>query len=126
MKSLNLYIMESAIERYSAKLKLADFFRLYLKWQKISKADAQENIISLLNKYSDGGPNKDDWFTSNQSKEIKFTTYIENISGNERYVIEIQDPRYDVMKIAFEKTKDKQIGRYLYNYIKNKGNKSCI
>ena len=34
-----------------------------------------------MNMYSDGGPNKEDWITSSQSKEISFDAHTETISG---------------------------------------------
>ena len=72
--------------------------------------------------YSDGGPNKEDWITSSQSKEISFDAHTETISGKEYLYIEIHDSSYDTMKIAFN-FKKVDFAEQLYDWFKNTGKK---
>lgn len=78
-------------------------------------------IVDSLNKYSDGGPKKDDWLDNSMSKEIIFTTYTENIGSRERITIEVQDSDYDMMKMCF--SIDDSIGNKMLEYIKTEGRK---
>ena len=80
MKSLSEYIktlFESSIERYSIKITLKQFLEKYMELSKLSRNKAISELISNLNIYSDGGPNKEDWITSSQSKEISFDAHTE-------------------------------------------------
>lgn len=128
MKSLTSYIYESSIERYSMKMTLKKFFELFMEYYTGSKYGRGKNsaikwIGDNLSKYSDGGPNKQDWFENNQSKEMNFTVYIEGIGENNFYVVEINDPDYDVMKMKFSRNDGLNVGRHIYLTIRDKGNK---
>lgn len=83
MKSLSEYLLESSIERYTMKITLKQFIDKYIELSKLSKSKAISELVSNLNMYSDGGPNKEDWITSSQSKEISFDAHTETISGKE-------------------------------------------
>ena len=125
MKSLSEYIktlFESIIERYSIKITLKQFIDKYVELSKLSRSKAISELVSNLNMYSDGGPNKEDWITSNQSKEISFDAYTETISGKEYLYIEIHDSSYDTMKVAF-KIKKVDFAKQLYDWFKNTGKK---
>lgn len=125
MKSLSEYVktlLESSIERYSIKITLKQFIDKYIELSKLSKSKAISELVSNLNMYSDGGPNKEDWITSNQSKEISFDAYTETISGKEYLYIEIHDSSYDTMKIAFN-MKEVDFAEKLYDWFKNTGKK---
>ena len=124
MKSLIQYIRESSIERYQLKVSLKNFLSNFIKGTKGTKLPMtkfKSMLIYSLNKYSDGGPKKDDWLENNLSKEITFTSYIESIGSKERITIEVQDPDYDMMKMCFDK--NDVIGQKIYEYIKNNGKK---
>lgn len=128
MKSLTKYVKESSIERYQLKMTLKKFFEYFLKYYSGSKFgtgknSAKEWIIDNLNKYSDGGPKKDDWFENNQSKEMTFTTYQETEGSNSYFVIEIQDSDYDMMKMKLDDKPGLTANKHLYLVIKNKGKK---
>lgn len=125
MKSLSEYIktlFESIIERYSIKITLKQFIDKYVELSKLSRSKAISELVSNLNMYSDGGPNKEDWITSNQSKEISFDAYTETISGKEYLYIEIHDSSYDTMKVAFN-IKKVDFAKQLYDWFKNTGKK---
>lgn len=125
MKSLSEYVselFESSIERYSIKITLKQFIDKYIELSKLSKIKAISELVSNLNMYSDGGPNKEDWITSSQSKEISFDAYTETISGKEYLYIEIHDSSYDTMKIAFN-MKEVDFAEQLYDWFKNTGKK---
>lgn len=125
MKSLSEYIktlFESSIERYSIKITLKQFIDKYVELSKLSRSKAISELVSNLNMYSDGGPNKEDWITSSQSKEILFDAYTETISGKEYLYIEIHDSSYDTMKVAFN-IKKVDFAEQLYDWFKNTGKK---
>lgn len=122
MKSLSEYLLESSIERYSIKTTLRQFIDKYIELSKLSRNKAISELVSNLNMYSDGGPNKEDWITSSQSKEISFDAYTETISGKEYFYIEIHDSNYDTMKIAFN-IKKVDFAEQLYDWFKNTGKK---
>lgn len=125
MKSLSEYIktlFESSIERYSIKITLKQFIDKYVELSKLPRSKAISELVSNLNMYSDGGPNKEDWITSNQSKEISFDAYTETISGKEYLYIEIHDSSYDTMKVAFN-IKKVDFAEQLYDWFKNTGKK---
>lgn len=122
MKSLSEYLLESSIERYSIKTTLRQFIDKYIELSKLSRNKAISELVSNLNMYSDGGPNKEDWITSSQSKEISFDAYTETISGKEYLYIEIHDSNYDTMKIAFN-IKKVDFAEQLYDWFKNTGKK---
>lgn len=125
MKSLSEYIktlFESSIERYSIKITLKQFIDKYVELSKLPRSKAISELVSNLNMYSDGGPNKEDWITSNQSKEISFDAYTETISGKEYLYIEIHDSSYDTMKVAFN-IKKVDFAKQLYDWFKNTGKK---
>ena len=125
MKSLSEYVktlFESSIERYSIKTTLKQFIDKYVELSKLSRSKAISELVSNLNMYSDGGPNKEDWITSSQSKEISFDAYTETISGKEYLYIEIHDSNYDTMKIAFN-IKKVDFAEQLYDWFKNTGRK---
>lgn len=122
MKSLSEYLLESSIERYSIKTTLKQFIDKYIELSKLSRNKAISELVSNLNMYSDGGPNKEDWITSSQSKEISFDAYTETISGKEYLYIEIHDSNYDTMKIAFN-IKKVDFAEQLYDWFKNTGKK---
>ena len=125
MKSLSEYIktlFESSIERYSIKITLKQFLEKYMELSKLSRNKAISELISNLNIYSDGGPNKEDWITSSQSKEISFDAHTETISGKEYLYIEIHDSSYDTMKVAFN-MKEVDFAEQLYDWFKNTGRK---
>ena len=125
MKSLSEYmnaLLESNIERYSIKIALKQFIDKYAELSKLSRNKAISELVSNLNLYSDGGPNKEDWIVSNQSKEISFNAYIESIGAKEYLYIEIYDPSYDTMKIAFDMKKI-DFAEQLYSWFKNTGKK---
>lgn len=122
MKSLSEYLIESSIERYSIKITLKQFIDKYIELSKLSKNKAISELVSNLNIYSDGGPNKEDWITSSQSKEISFNAYTETISGKEYLYIEIHDSSYDTMKVAFN-FKKVDFAEQLYDWFKNTGKK---
>ena len=122
MKSLSEYLLESSIERYSIKITLKQFIDKYIELSKLPKSKAISELVSNLNMYSDGGPNKEDWITSSQSKEILFNAYTETISGKEYLYIEIHDSSYDTMKIAFN-MKEVDFAEQLYDWFKNTGKK---
>lgn len=125
MKSLSEYVktlFESSIERYSIKITLKQFIDKYIELSKLSRSKAISELVSNLNMYSDGGPNKEDWITSSQSKEISFDAYTETISGKEYLYIEIHDSNYDTMKIAFN-IKKVDFAEQLYDWFKNTGKK---
>lgn len=125
MKSLSEYVntlFESSIERYTMKITLKQFIDKYIELSKLSKSKAISELVSNLNMYSDGGPNKEDWITSSQSKEISFDAHTETISGKEYLYIEIHDSRYDTMKVAFN-FKKVAFAEQLYDWFKNTGRK---
>ena len=125
MKSLSEYIntlLESSIERYTIKITLKQFLEKYMELSKLSRNKAISELVSNLNMYSDGGPNKEDWITSRQSKEISFDAYTETISGKEYLYIEIHDSNYDTMKVAFN-MKKVDFAEQLYDWFKNTGRK---
>lgn len=115
-------LLESSIERYSIKITLKQFIDKYVELSKLSRTKAISELVSNLNMYSDGGPNKEDWITSSQSKEISFDAYTETISGKEYLYIEIHDSSYDTMKVAFN-IKKVDFAEQLYNWFKNTGKK---
>ena len=115
-------LLESSIERYSIKTTLKQFIDKYIELSKLSRTKAILELVSNLNMYSDGGPNKEDWITSNQSKEILFDAYTETISGKEYLYIEIHDSSYDTMKVAFN-MKEVDFAEQLYDWFKNTGKK---
>lgn len=115
-------MLESSIERYSIKIALKQFIDKYMELSKLSRSKAISELVSNLNIYSDGGPNKEDWITSSQSKEISFEAYTETISGKEYLYIEIHDSNYDTMKIAFNMKKIDFVEQ-LYDWFKNTGKK---
>ena len=123
--SNNLYIntlLESSIERYTIKITLKQFLEKYMELSKLSRNKAISELVSNLNMYSDGGPNKEDWITSSQRKEISFDAYTETISGKEYLYIEIHDSSYDTMKVAFN-FKKVHFAEQLYDWFKNTGRK---
>nr|DAM31580.1 MAG TPA: hypothetical protein [Ackermannviridae sp.] len=122
MKSLYEYLLESSIERYAIKITLKQFLEKYMELSKLSRNKAISELVSNLNKYSDGGPNKEDWITSSQSKEISFDAYTETISGKEYLYVEIHDSSYDTMKVAFN-IKKVDFAEQLYDWFKNTGRK---
>lgn len=125
MKSLSEYVktlFESSIERYSIKITLKQFIDKYIELFKLPRTKAISELVSNLNMYSDGGPNKEDWITSSQSKEISFDAYTETISGKEYLYIEIHDSSYDTMKVAFN-IKKVDFAEQLYDWFKNTGKK---
>ena len=125
MKSLSEYVnklFESSIERYTMKITLKQFLEKYMELSKLSRNKAISELVSNLNMYSDGGPNKEDWITSSQSKEISFDAYTETISGKEYLYIEIHDSSYDTMKVAFD-MKKVDFAEQLYDWFKNTGRK---
>ena len=125
MKSLSEYVktlLESSIERYTMKITLKQFIDKYIELSKLSKNKAISELVSNLNMYSDGGPNKEDWITSSQSKEISFDAHTETISGKEYLYIEIHDSNYDTMKVAFN-MKKVDFAEQLYDWFKNTGRK---
>ncbi len=125
MKSLSEYVktlLESSIERYTMKITLKQFIDKYIELSKLSKNKAISELVSNLNMYSDGGPNKEDWITSSQSKEISFDAYTETINGKEYLYIEIHDSSYDTMKVAFN-FKKVDFAEQLYDLFKNTGRK---
>lgn len=121
MISLVQHIIESSIERYSLKVTLGTFIKKSIESARFPMSKYKSVLIDSLNKYSDGGPKIEDWIDNSQSKEITFTTYIESVSGKERYTIEVQDPSYDMMKMCFDK--NDSIGENVYEYVKNNGRK---
>lgn len=122
MKSLSEYLIESSIERYTIKITLKQFLEKYMELSKLSRNKAILELVSNLNMYSDGGPNKEDWITSSQSKEISFDAHTETISGKEYLYIEIHDSSYDTMKVAFN-FKKVDFAEQLYDWFKNTGRK---
>lgn len=125
MKSLSEYVnvlFESSIERYTMKITLKQFLEKYIELSKLSRNKAISELVSNLNMYSDGGPNKEDWVSSSQSKEISFDAYTETISGKEYLYIEIHDSSYDTMKVAFN-MKEVSFAEQLYDWFKNTGRK---
>lgn len=125
MKSLSEYVnvlFESSIERYTMKITLKQFLEKYMELSKLSRNKAISELVSNLNMYSDGGPNKEDWVSSSQSKEISFDAYTETISGKEYLYIEIHDSSYDTMKVAFN-MKEVSFAEQLYDWFKNTGRK---
>ena len=122
MKSLSEYLLESSIERYTMKITLKQFIDKYIELSKLSKSKAISELVYNLNMYSDGGPNKEDWITSSQSKEISFDAHTETISGKEYLYIEIHDSSYDTMKVAFN-FKKVDFAEQLYDWFKNTGRK---
>ena len=122
MKSLSEYLLESSIERYTMKITLKQFIDKYIELSKLSRNKAISELVSNLNMYSDGGPNKEDWITSSQSKEISFDAHAETISGKEYLYIEIHDSNYDTMKVAFN-MKKVDFAEQLYDWFKNTGRK---
>lgn len=125
MKSLSEYVnvlFESSIERYTMKITLKQFLEKYMELSKLSRNKAISELVSNLNMYSDGGPNKEDWISSSQSKEISFDAYTETISGKEYLYIEIHDSSYDTMKVAFN-MKEVSFVEQLYDWFKNTGRK---
>ena len=125
MKSLSEYVnvfCESSIERYTMKITLKQFLEKYIELSKLSRNKAISELVSNLNMYSDGGPNKEDWVSSSQSKEISFDAYAETISGKEYLYIEIHDSSYDTMKVAFN-MKEVSFAEQLYDWFKNTGRK---
>lgn len=125
MKSLSEYVdalLESSIERYTMKITLKQFLEKYMELSKLSRNKAISELASNLNMYSDGGPNKEDWVSSSQSKEISFDAYTETISGKEYLYIEIHDSSYDTMKVAFN-MKEVSFAEQLYDWFKNTGRK---
>ena len=122
MKSLSEYLLESSIERYAMKITLKQFIDKYIELSKLPKSKAISELVSNLNMYSDGGPNKEDWITSSQSKEISFDAHTEAISGKEYLYIEIHDSSYDTMKVAFN-IKKVDFAEQLYDWFKNTGRK---
>ena len=123
--SNNLYIntlLESSIERYTMKITLKQFIDKYIELSKLPRNKAISELVSNLNMYSDGGPNKEDWITSSQSKEISFDAHTETISGKEYLYIEIHDSSYDTMKVAFN-FKKVDFAEQLYDWFKNTGRK---
>lgn len=122
MKSLSEYLLESSIERYTIKITLKQFLEKYMELSKLSRNKAILELVSNLNMYSDGGPNKEDWITSSQSKEISFDAHTETISGKEYLYIEIHDSSYDIMKVAFN-FKKVDFAEQLYDWFKNTGRK---
>lgn len=125
MKSLYEYVktlFESSIEHYSIKTTLKQFIDKYIELSKLSRTKAILELVSNLNMYSDGGPNKEDWITSSQSKEISFDAHTETISGKEYLYIEIHDSSYDTMKVAFD-FKKVDFAEQLYDWFKNTGKK---
>ena len=130
MKSLSEYIntllesnmLESSIERYTMKITLKQFIDKYIELSKLSKSKAISELVSNLNMYSDGGPNKEDWITSSQSKEILFDAHTETKSGKEYLYIEIHDSSYDTMKVAFN-FKNVDFAEQFYDWFKNTGRK---
>lgn len=125
MKSLSEYVdalLESSIERYTMKITLKQFLEKYMELSKLSRNKAISELVSNLNMYSDGGPNKEDWVSSSQSKEISFDAYTETISGKEYLYIEIHDSSYDTMKVAFN-MKEVSFAEQLYDWFKNTGRK---
>ena len=125
MKSLSEYVntlLESSIERYTMKITLKQFIDKYIELSKLPKSKAISELVSNLNRYSDGGPNKEDWITSSQSKEISFDAHTETISGKEYLYIEIHDSSYDTMKVAFNFQKV-DFAEQLYDWFKNTGRK---
>lgn len=122
MKSLSEYLIESSIERYTMKITLKQFLEKYMELSKLSRSKAISELVSNLNMYSDGGPNKEDWITSSQSKEISFDAHTETISGKEYLYIEIHDSSYDTMKVAFN-IKKVDFVEQLYDWFKNTGKK---
>lgn len=121
MKSLLQYVKESSLERWSLKTTLKNFLENSIKNVRFPMSKFKSMIIDSLNKYSDGGPRIEDWLESSQSQEVTFTAYIESISGKERITIEIQDPRYDMMKMCFDKNDN--LANKMFEYIKIKGKK---
>lgn len=125
MKSLSEYVntlFESSIERYTMKITLKQFIEKYMELSKLPRNKAISELVSNLNRYSDGGPNKEDWITSSQSKEISFDAHTETISGKEYLYIEIHDSSYDTMKVAFN-IKKSDFAEQLYDWFKNTGRK---
>lgn len=125
MKSLSEYVdalLESSIERYTMKITLKQFLEKYMELSKLSRNKAISELVSNLNMYSDGGPNKEDWVSSSQSKEISFDAYTETISEKEYLYIEIHDSSYDTMKVAFN-MKEVSFAEQLYDWFKNTGRK---
>ena len=123
--SNNLYIntlLESSIERYTMKITLKRFIDKYIELSKLPRNKAISELVSNLNMYSDGGPNKEDWITSSQSKEISFDAHTETISGKEYLYIEIHDSSYDTMKVALN-FKKVDFAEQLYDWFKNTGRK---
>lgn len=123
--SNNLYVntlLESSIERYTMKITLKHFLEKYMELSKLPKSKAISELVSNLNMYSDSGPNKEDWVTSSQSKEISFDAHTETISGKEYLYIEIHDSSYDTMKVAFN-FKKVDFAEQLYDWFKNTGRK---
>ena len=115
-------MLESSIERYTMKITLKQFIDKYIELSKLPKSKAISELVSNLNMYSDGGPNKEDWITSSQSKEILFDAHTETISGKEYLYIEIHDSSYDTMKVAFN-FKKVDFAEQLYDWFKNSGRK---
>ena len=93
-----------------------------MELSKLPRNKAISELVSNLNMYSDGGPNKEDWITSSQSKEISFDAHTETISGKEYLYIEIHDSSYDTMKVAFN-FKKVDFAEQLYDWFKNTGRK---
>lgn len=122
MKSLSEYLIESSIERYTMKITLKQFLEKYMELSKLPRSKAISELVSNLNMYSDGGPNKEDWITSSQSKEISFDAHTETISGKKYLYIEIHDSSYDTMKVAFN-MKEVDFAEQLYDWFKNTGRK---
>ena len=122
MKSLSEYLLENSTERYKMKNTLKQSIDKYIELSKLPKSKVISELVSNLNMYSDGGPNKEDWITSSQSKEISFNAYTETISGKEYLYIEIHDSSYDTMKVAFN-FKKVDFAEQLYDWFKNTGRK---
>lgn len=121
MISLVQYIKESSIERWCLKVPLRTFLDKSIEGVRFPMSKFKNMIVDSLNKYSDGGPKKDDWLDNNMSKEISFTAYTESIGSRERITIEVQDPDYDMMKMCF--SIDDSIGNKMFEYIKTEGRK---
>lgn len=101
MKSLKKFIYESWMETYKYACTLHQFFEIYKKFNKGTVSELKREFINNLNKYSDGGPNKEDWFDSNQNTEIKLEAHEEQYSGKQYFYIVIHTKQYDDMKMCF-------------------------
>lgn len=89
------------METYKYSCKLRQFFEIYKKFNKGTVSELKKEFITNLNKYSDGGPNKEDWFESNQNAEIKLEAHEEQYSGKQYFYIVIHTKQYDDMKMCF-------------------------